>query len=67
MLADSLLLQIISDQKASNRDTNALPILRPALAGKTESCDLEQLIHPSQSLQSNLRDPHDDLWGSVDL
>jgi hypothetical protein len=67
MLACSLLLQILSDQKASNRDTNALPILCPALAGKTECCDLEQLIHPAQSLQSDLRDPQGDLWAPVDL
>jgi hypothetical protein len=67
MLACSLFIEILSVQKVSNRGANALSILNQALSGETKCCDLEQLIHPTQSLQSTLRDPQGDLWGPVDL
>jgi hypothetical protein len=43
MLACSLFHRILSVWEASNRGTNALPILSQAMAGETECCDLEQL------------------------
>jgi hypothetical protein len=58
-------LQILSVRKVSNRGTSALPILNQA--HETECCDIEQLIHPAQSLQSDLRDPQGDLRGPIDL
>jgi hypothetical protein len=67
MLACSLFIQILSVQIVSNRGTNALTILTQALTGETECCDHEQLIHPAQPLQTDLRDPQGDLWGPVDL
>jgi hypothetical protein len=67
MLACSLFHRILSVREASNPGTNALPILSQAMAGETECCDLEQLLHFAQSLQSDLRGPLDDLWGPVDV
>jgi hypothetical protein len=67
MLACSLFIQILPVQKAINCGTNTLPILCQDLTGGAECCDLGQLIHPAQYFQSDQRDPHDDLWGSVDL
>jgi hypothetical protein len=65
MLACSLFIQILSFQKVSNLGTNALSILNQAR--ETECYDLEQLIHPAQSLQSDLRDPQCDMRGPIDL